>query len=183
MQATCALPSRQLGVRRAGSSAKTPAAGCWTSRSISPPDSAGRRRAAAGIARSLEGSTPLPEQRSATQPGDFSPLQRASLQLAGALAAAALVVLPAGDASAAAEYSLQGKVLFSPMAYSGRWYEVASLKKGFAGEGQQDCHCTQVRAWAARARRRGGWSAAAGADTTAGICRWVTEWYCMLPHP
>lgn len=25
-----------------------------------------------------------------------------------------------------------------------RWYEVASLKKGFAGEGQQDCHCTQV---------------------------------------
>lgn len=34
--------------------------------------------------------------------------------------------------------------LFSPMAYVGRWYEVASLKRGFAGEGQQDCHCTQV---------------------------------------
>ena len=29
------------------------------------------------------------------------------------------------------------------MAYAGRWYEVASLKKGFAGEGQADCHCTQ----------------------------------------
>ena len=24
-----------------------------------------------------------------------------------------------------------------------RWYEVASLKRGFAGEGQGDCHCTQ----------------------------------------
>jgi len=33
--------------------------------------------------------------------------------------------------------------LFEPMQYVGRWYEVASLKKGFAGEGQQDCHCTQ----------------------------------------
>eukprot|EP00210_Caulerpa_lentillifera_P001344 g1293.t1 len=29
------------------------------------------------------------------------------------------------------------------MRYLGRWYEVASLKQGFAGEGQQDCHCTQ----------------------------------------
>jgi lipocalin len=35
--------------------------------------------------------------------------------------------------------------LFDPVRYVGRWYEVASLKKGFAGEGQQDCHCTQVR--------------------------------------
>jgi len=26
--------------------------------------------------------------------------------------------------------------------YSGTWYEVASLKEGFAGEGQKDCHCT-----------------------------------------
>lgn len=37
------------------------------------------------------------------------------------------------------------KELFDPARYIGRWYEVASLKKGFAGEGQEDCHCTQVR--------------------------------------
>lgn len=33
--------------------------------------------------------------------------------------------------------------VFQPMEYLGRWYEIASLKQGFAGEGQQDCHCTQ----------------------------------------
>lgn len=33
---------------------------------------------------------------------------------------------------------------FDPIRYSGRWYEVASLKRGFAGQGQEDCHCTQV---------------------------------------
>ncbi|KAM0040294.1 putative zeaxanthin epoxidase [Helianthus debilis subsp. tardiflorus] len=32
---------------------------------------------------------------------------------------------------------------FDPVRYSGRWYEVASLKGGFAGQGQGDCHCTQ----------------------------------------
>eukprot|EP00245_Coleochaete_scutata_P013545 TRINITY_DN5547_c0_g3_i1.p1 TRINITY_DN5547_c0_g3~~TRINITY_DN5547_c0_g3_i1.p1 ORF type:complete len:247 (-),score=35.46 TRINITY_DN5547_c0_g3_i1:822-1562(-) len=32
---------------------------------------------------------------------------------------------------------------FDPRRYAGRWYEVASLKKGFAGQGQEDCHCTQ----------------------------------------
>ncbi|XP_058220033.1 chloroplastic lipocalin [Rhododendron vialii] len=32
---------------------------------------------------------------------------------------------------------------FDPMRYSGRWFEVASLKGGFAGQGQEDCHCTQ----------------------------------------
>eukprot|EP01018_Ginkgo_biloba_P029896 Gb_16780 [translate_table: standard] len=32
---------------------------------------------------------------------------------------------------------------FNPIRYSGRWFEVASLKRGFAGQGQQDCHCTQ----------------------------------------
>lgn len=32
---------------------------------------------------------------------------------------------------------------FNPIRYSGRWYEVASLKRGFAGQGQEDCHCTQ----------------------------------------
>lgn len=33
---------------------------------------------------------------------------------------------------------------FDPIRYSGRWFEVASLKRGFAGQGQEDCHCTQV---------------------------------------
>eukprot|EP00249_Psilotum_nudum_P000912 c13093_g1_i1 orf=216-1259(-) len=32
---------------------------------------------------------------------------------------------------------------FNPARYAGRWYEVASLKSGFAGQGQEDCHCTQ----------------------------------------
>lgn len=32
---------------------------------------------------------------------------------------------------------------FDPIRYSGRWFEVASLKRGFAGAGQEDCHCTQ----------------------------------------
>lgn len=35
---------------------------------------------------------------------------------------------------------------FDPVRYSGRWFEVASLKRGFAGQGQEDCHCTQVNA-------------------------------------
>ncbi|KAF5181840.1 Chloroplastic lipocalin [Thalictrum thalictroides] len=35
---------------------------------------------------------------------------------------------------------------FDPVRYSGRWFEVASLKGGFAGQGQEDCHCTQVSA-------------------------------------
>lgn len=34
---------------------------------------------------------------------------------------------------------------FDPTRYLGRWFEVASLKGGFAGQGQEDCHCTQVR--------------------------------------
>lgn len=33
---------------------------------------------------------------------------------------------------------------FDPVRYAGRWFEVASLKRGFAGQGQEDCHCTQV---------------------------------------
>lgn len=33
---------------------------------------------------------------------------------------------------------------FDPERYAGRWFEVASFKSGFAGQGQEDCHCTQV---------------------------------------
>ena len=55
-----------------------------------------------------------------------APLLQRALQAAVAAAAAAALCLPAG----AVEYSAGGKLLFDPMAYSGRWYEVASLKKG-----------------------------------------------------
>lgn len=34
--------------------------------------------------------------------------------------------------------------LFDIDRYTGLWYEVASKKEGFAGAGQEDCHCTQV---------------------------------------
>lgn len=33
---------------------------------------------------------------------------------------------------------------FDVTRYVGRWYEILSIKKGFAGQGQEDCHCTQV---------------------------------------
>lgn len=66
---------------------------------------------------------------------------------AKALAASAAIVVTlssglVGEAQAA-KYQAGGDAPFDAMAYAGRWYEVASLKKGFAGEGQQDCHCTQ----------------------------------------
>ncbi|KAH0452587.1 hypothetical protein IEQ34_019886 [Dendrobium chrysotoxum] len=32
---------------------------------------------------------------------------------------------------------------FDPVRYFGRWFEEASLERGFAGQGQEDCHCTQ----------------------------------------
>ena len=101
-----------------------------------------------------------PQQRNANadaatgQQSATSALQQAALRLAtAAIAAAVLVGGPVAahaaeyqpqDSAPAPEYSYNGKELFAPMAYSGRWYEVASLKKGFAGEGQADCHCTQV---------------------------------------
>lgn len=40
-------------------------------------------------------------------------------------------------------YKIGTEDLFDAMSYTGRWYEIASLKQGFAGEGQEDCHCTQ----------------------------------------
>ncbi|KAL4422932.1 hypothetical protein ABPG75_009129 [Micractinium tetrahymenae] len=86
------------------------------------------------------------------------PVRRAAAGLAAAGLAAALVLTPpalAAPREAAAPlpplparldipYQQGGEAQFEPMAYTGRWYEVASLKKGFAGEGQADCHCTQM---------------------------------------
>eukprot|EP00468_Gymnochlora_sp_CCMP2014_P006628 CAMPEP_0167756720 /NCGR_PEP_ID=MMETSP0110_2-20121227/9539_1 /TAXON_ID=629695 /ORGANISM="Gymnochlora sp., Strain CCMP2014" /LENGTH=242 /DNA_ID=CAMNT_0007642855 /DNA_START=317 /DNA_END=1045 /DNA_ORIENTATION=+ len=36
-----------------------------------------------------------------------------------------------------------GNKNFVAQKYLGTWYEVASMKQGFAGVGQEDCHCTQ----------------------------------------
>ncbi|CAD7704862.1 unnamed protein product [Ostreobium quekettii] len=86
--------------------------------------------------------------RSMAPRGDQSGGDRGQGPWAGALAASAAVVVAlaslAGPAGATEfnKMSTSGD-LFDPMRYTGRWYEVASLKRGFAGEGQQDCHCTQ----------------------------------------
>ena len=71
--------------------------------------------------------------------------------LAGVLAAAALAAAPGPSAGAAEVFAAGGQPLFDAAAYAGRWYEVASLKKGFAGEGQADCHCTQGSEWTRQA--------------------------------
>lgn len=72
----------------------------------------------------------------------------------GPLAAGALLAALPLPAAAAAELPYSGGQgdLFEPARYVGRWYEVASEKRGFAGEGQADCHCTQVRNCLVRAR-------------------------------
>lgn len=51
-----------------------------------------------------------------------------------------------GDSEAMMMMMMKGMTAknFDPVRYSGRWFEVASLKRGFAGQGQEDCHCTQV---------------------------------------
>eukprot|EP00466_Bigelowiella_natans_P002457 jgi/Bigna1/91490/estExt_fgenesh1_pg.C_1020061 len=47
--------------------------------------------------------------------------------------------------SALSDYDMMSdpNQLFETQKYLGTWYEVASMKKGFAGAGQEDCHCTQ----------------------------------------
>lgn len=109
-----------------------------------------RRLCVAAVAAATPGRPAV--SRSASGPAStdstHAPLMQRSLQLVvGAAAAAALLLQPM--AADAAEYSMGGNQLFNADAYGGRWYEVASLKKGFAGEGQQDCHCTQVRCYGA----------------------------------
>uniref|UniRef100_A0A1D1Y2W1 Apolipoprotein D n=2 Tax=Anthurium amnicola TaxID=1678845 RepID=A0A1D1Y2W1_9ARAE len=50
---------------------------------------------------------------------------------------------PTGDGSGMLMMRGMTAKNFDPIRYSGRWFEVASLKRGFAGQGQEDCHCTQ----------------------------------------
>lgn len=58
----------------------------------------------------------------------------------------ALLLDEASESSPATMMMMRGMTAknFDPVRYSGRWFEVASLKRGFAGQGQEDCHCTQV---------------------------------------
>lgn len=122
------------------------ASSCACHRAANPPLScaAWRSRAAAAAVAAARrprnnSSTNLRPAAAAAQPQQphsdallssaqvaAAPLLQRALQAAVAGAAAAALCLPAG----AVEYSAGGKLLFDPMAYSGRWYEVASLKKG-----------------------------------------------------
>eukprot|EP00472_Partenskyella_glossopodia_P004876 CAMPEP_0197530092 /NCGR_PEP_ID=MMETSP1318-20131121/30612_1 /TAXON_ID=552666 /ORGANISM="Partenskyella glossopodia, Strain RCC365" /LENGTH=333 /DNA_ID=CAMNT_0043085777 /DNA_START=183 /DNA_END=1185 /DNA_ORIENTATION=+ len=65
----------------------------------------------------------------------------------GELALAGVIVLgtclPSSVVSAKEFDMMAGKTAFDSKKYLGTWYEVASMKKGFAGAGQEDCHCTQ----------------------------------------
>ena len=60
----------------------------------------------------------------------------------GASAAILSVCLCLGPAPASLASGSPTEVPLDLNRYSGTWFEVASLKEGFAGEGQKDCHCT-----------------------------------------
>lgn len=74
-------------------------------------------------------------------PGDGSAPSALSPASSPGQPAAKGVAVPSASAADSEPAQLE---IFDPMRYLGRWYEVASMKKGFAGEGQDDCHCTQV---------------------------------------
>lgn len=59
------------------------------------------------------------------------------------VAAGLLLLSPSFSSLASPVEYYHGKEIFKASQYAGRWYEIASLKEGFAGEGQADCHCTQ----------------------------------------
>lgn len=94
----------------------------------------GRRTAAAALA-----ATALAAAAALSTPADISD----GLSTAKTVAATAWASAAEEVTSKATEYVRSGDEPFDAMSYVGRWYEVASLKTGFAGEGQQDCHCTQ----------------------------------------
>eukprot|EP00884_Botryococcus_braunii_P012231 jgi/Botrbrau1/21008/Bobra.0144s0024.1 len=60
-----------------------------------------------------------------------------------ALACGLAMTLWLFDPTQAIAFKYGDELLFQPLSYVGRWYEVSSLKKGFSGAGQSDCHCTQ----------------------------------------
>ncbi len=95
-------------------------------------------------------STPPLRASTSAPPSTSAPSTPALLSLLSSLA-----VLAASPAAAAAlDYTTTGSSLDLER-YSGMWYEVASLKEGFAGEGQKDCHCTAGLYVPARAKETG----------------------------
>ncbi|XP_027062506.2 chloroplastic lipocalin-like [Coffea arabica] len=66
--------------------------------------------------------------------------------LASAINSLPPLPLDKGDGEASGKVRMMSGMTakdFDPVRYAGRWFEVASLKRGFAGQGQEDCHCTQ----------------------------------------
>ncbi|XP_011628442.1 chloroplastic lipocalin isoform X2 [Amborella trichopoda] len=74
-----------------------------------------------------------------------SPQKNNLCQLASAMGSGASLKLDEETNGEIGNLMMRGMTAknFDPIRYSGRWYEVASLKRGFAGQGQEDCHCTQ----------------------------------------
>ena len=64
--------------------------------------------------------------------------------VAGAAVFVASALAPPGALAESTMEMSKGMTMagFDPNRYAGVWYEVASMKRGFAGEGQGDCHCT-----------------------------------------
>jgi len=94
----------------------------------------------------------LPSQGKAAVPKSSEGQQRFTLPqlISGAIASGGLtlglllgVMTPSLPALADYDMMMNPNEAFKTQKYLGTWYEVASLKKGFAGTGQEDCHCTQ----------------------------------------
>ena len=73
---------------------------------------------------------------------DIAVLLRRRLAQGSVALSVTLSVLLGGPAPPSALAALSTNAPLDLERYAGTWYEVASLKKGFAGEGQKDCHCT-----------------------------------------
>ncbi|KAK7385950.1 hypothetical protein VNO78_31950 [Psophocarpus tetragonolobus] len=97
-----------------------------------------------GLAASLIFISPANQQQ--TIAADLSRAENSICQLASASDNAVTSPFENGsDEKGANLMMMRGMTAkdFDPVRYSGRWFEVASLKRGFAGQGQEDCHCTQ----------------------------------------
>jgi len=97
----------------------------------------------------VPGNAPLWAGIAAAAAGGVALLRRWRSNVNPSLAAVAISLAAAGTAApgsalgAGPTFESSKPTAFDAAAYSGRWYEIASLKEGFAGEGQRDCHCTQ----------------------------------------
>lgn len=99
------------------------------------------RNALSGLAASLLLVSPT-NQVMAAESSNYSNL----CQLAAVTDSAAILKINEGSDERSGKFMMMKGMTaqnFDPVRYSGRWFEVASLKRGFAGQGQGDCHCTQ----------------------------------------